>query len=67
MATSVHANEHALEAPGFVYAANSRDVAKGINGGVAEALAGAEGSHSVCMLLARREGGSRPLGRSANA
>ena len=33
MSTSLHANEHALPAPGFVYAANSRDVAKGANGG----------------------------------
>ena len=33
MSTSEHANEHALLAPGFVHAANSRDVAKGVNRG----------------------------------
>ena len=33
MSTSEHANEHALSAPGVVYATDSRDVAKGVNGG----------------------------------
>ena len=33
MSTSLHANDNALPAPGFVYAANSRDVAKGVIGG----------------------------------
>ena len=38
-----------------------------LNSVVVEALAGAKGWHSVCMLLARREGGSRALGRWTNA
>ena len=67
MSTSEHANEHALSGPGVVYAANSRDVWPRASTVVAEALVGAEGCHSVFMLLACREGGTRALGRSANA
>ena len=66
MSTSEHADEQALSAPGFVYAANSRDVAYR-NGWVKWPQWTADCSKPTCLLLAREEGGSRALGRSANA
>ena len=49
MGTSVHANEHVLEPSGFVYAADSRDVAMSVNrGGVRLSQLWTAGSRDVC-------------------